>query len=270
MHKYRIVAQISLVLSILNLVLAAPIVVREIPEPHGDVMAVTEDVGAVPKKWRELEVSSDRSRSPRSSPDAMASPQHLSLSDGSTSSGYPAPHLSSDSSDSGYSWLLNRPPRPSPHPASPYHSIPGPSETPPLPLLLQGLPSPSYFSSPGSSEMPPSPQHVGSDWATTETSSPPERFTPSRHPSSLSSWNSDESMSTAYASASGGSLSSHYFSASDGSPPSQPTEPTPGNGEFFNKNMMKKLGIVPGMAIVGVIIGGIVGSQNKHRDCQDS
>jgi hypothetical protein len=34
--------------------------------------------------------------------------------------------------------------------------------------------------------------------------------------------------------------------------------------------MMKKLGIVVGLAVVGGAIGGIVGSQNKHRDCQDS
>jgi len=52
--------------------------------------------------------------------------------------------------------------------------------------------------------------------------------------------------------------------------PHSQLNPPQAMGSFFNKNMMKKLGIVPGMAIVGVIIGGIVGSQNKHRDCQDS
>jgi hypothetical protein len=51
MHRYRIVAQISLILSILNLVLAAPIVVQEIHEARGDEMVVAEDVPAMPKKW---------------------------------------------------------------------------------------------------------------------------------------------------------------------------------------------------------------------------
>jgi len=77
------------------------------------------------KRWRQLEAGPDRPTSPpsESSPDAMASPQHSSSSDGSTSSGYPAPHLSSDESISGYSWLLDRPPRLSPNlPASLHES----------------------------------------------------------------------------------------------------------------------------------------------------
>jgi hypothetical protein len=217
MHRYRIIAQIYLILSILNLVLAAPI------------------VATMPKKLRELEAASHGSTrmSPRSSQDAAASPQHPSLSDGSTSSGYPTPHLSSDSSESGYSWLLFRPPR-----LSLYESV-----------------SPS-FSSPGSLEIPPSPALPGSDQAATETSSPPERFTPSRHSSSLSSmsWHSD-------------GLAPSHNSISEGSPP---TETPQDNVKFFNKIMMKKLGIVVGVVIVGGIVGGIVGSQIKHRDSQDS
>jgi hypothetical protein len=53
MHRYRIVAQISLILSILNLVLAAPIVVQETHEAHGDD-AVAEDVPAMPNKVRRV------------------------------------------------------------------------------------------------------------------------------------------------------------------------------------------------------------------------
>jgi hypothetical protein len=34
--------------------------------------------------------------------------------------------------------------------------------------------------------------------------------------------------------------------------------------------MMKKLKIVAGVAIVGGTIASIVGSQIKHRDCEDS
>jgi hypothetical protein len=168
-------------LSVLNLVLAAPVVVREIHGTHGNEMVVAEDVAAMPKRWHELDVASDRSTSPRSpqpgdaipspqpevgstssnpsqhedttaspqpevgstssnpsqhedtmaSPqpedgppssgssqhgDAMGSPQH---EDELSSSGYPTPHLSSVSSESGYSWLLDRPPRLSPHGPAP-------------------------------------------------------------------------------------------------------------------------------------------------------
>ena len=195
--------------------------------------------------------------SPPSSPNVIVSPHH-SL-DGSATSGYPTPHLSSDSSESGYSWLLSRPPRLSLYESvSPYLSSSGSSErSPSLPLLLQGLPSPpSSFSSPGSLEIPPSPALPGSDQAATETSSPPERFTPSRHSSSLSSmsWHSD-------------GLAPSHNSISEGSPP---TETPQDNVKFFNKIMMKKLGIVVGVVIVGGIVGGIVGSQIKHRDSQDS
>jgi hypothetical protein len=252
-----------------------------------------------------------KSTFPPSSPDAMASPQHSSSLDGSTSSGYPAPYLSSDSSDSGYSWLLDRPPRLSPNfPASLHESAsPHPSpETPPSPHLAewfqgwtpemppsppamwQGLAHPLPLSS-GSSEIPPSPQHTGPDWAATETYSPPGQFTPLHHSSSSSSsteplpWHSDEPMSTPYSLASGGSVPSHHSMpetlapsqdlTSDGSPPSPsspPTETPPDNAEFFNKNMnmMKKLKIVAGVALVGGVIAGIAGSQIKHHDSRDS
>jgi hypothetical protein len=224
---------------------------------------------------RTLEAASAGSTDPPSSPDAMASPQHSTLSDGSTSSGYPSPHLSSASSASGYSWLLDRPPRLSPHPSS---------SGPPLAPLAP--------------EIPPSPQNTESDWATSETYSPSDRFTPSRHLSSSSSssmeilwWDRDpqvsvEPMSTPHSSASGGSLPTPHSPPSlpvaggslptPHSPPSlpvaggSPSETPPDNAEFFNKNMMKKLKIVAGVVIVGGAIAGIAGSQIKHRDCQDS
>ena len=202
----------------------------------------------MPEKSDELGAASDRPTSPAPSPGATASPQHSSLSDGSMSSGYPIPHLSSASSVSGYSWLLDRPPRLSPHPPASLHfSIsppPSSSGSPemPLPAPWQGL------SSLGSeaSEIPEwlieleqliaesqPPQHMESpdwattdtysspDWATTDTFSSPERFTPSHPPSSLTStgpisWHPEEPMSTPYSSASAGSLSSHYLTASDG------------------------------------------------------
>jgi hypothetical protein len=47
----------------------------------------------------------------------------------------------------------------------------------------------------------------------------------------------------------------------------------PNNAELFNKNVMKKLGIVAGAIIVGgTLAAGIVTSQkhHQHRDCQDS
>ena len=93
MHQYKIVAQISLILSIPNLVLAAPMVVQEVHEACGGEAAVAEDVVAMPKKSDELEVESDKLASPPPSPDAIASTQYSSLSDGSTSSDYPTPHL---------------------------------------------------------------------------------------------------------------------------------------------------------------------------------
>jgi len=69
MHRYRIVAQIFLILSILTLVLvlAAPIVVQEIHEARGgdDETVVAEDVAALPKKSPELEAASDGSTSPQ-------------------------------------------------------------------------------------------------------------------------------------------------------------------------------------------------------------
>lgn len=262
MHLYKIVAQISLIISILNLVLASPIGVDE--------TAVAGDVAAMPNE-QDGEAASDRSTS-TSSPsfqDALGSPQpsQPSSDGGSTFSGYPTPPLSpaQEESVSGYAWLLHRPQRlnlyPPASPASPHLSSSGQSEIT-LPWWLQG----------SAPEHPPSPQ-------------------------------STVSSEMPYLSASGGSLSSHYFSASDrlpsssssqsipipeglapsyhlasdGSPPLPPSPPTgalPDSAEFFNKDVVRKLKIVAGMVVVGSVIAGgiarIVSSQIEHRDFQDS
>jgi hypothetical protein len=178
MHRYRIIAQIYLILSILNLVLAAPVVVQRthgtssdnLPDVPDLEMGPAEDVAPIPNGSGELEPAPDRSvspapsspnamtspkhsldesmsppsspnapaspqhsldgsMSPPSSPNAPASPQHSldgSISphsspntlaspqyslDRSTDSGYPDPYLEEGSSASGYSWMLERPPR---------------------------------------------------------------------------------------------------------------------------------------------------------------
>ena len=103
MHRYRIVAQISLALSIINLGFAAPAVALERHYARGNVMAVVEDVPvtALPKtrkRRRELEAASGTLMSPRSPPDADV----LESSQRSENS---IPDSSSNSSISGRSWL---------------------------------------------------------------------------------------------------------------------------------------------------------------------
>jgi hypothetical protein len=126
---YRIITQIYLLLSIqvLILVLAAPgpVVVRGIHEARNDdlEMGPAENVATMPNEPGEVEAASDRPASPPPSPNAMVSLEHLPSLDGSTSSGYPTPHLSESSSVSGLSWMFERPPRLSPsRPVSPYAS----------------------------------------------------------------------------------------------------------------------------------------------------
>lgn len=334
MHQYRIVAQISLILPILNFVLAAPTVVQKIHEAHEDKRHVTEDGAAMPKEWHnsEFEVAPDittsphspyspldvmpspqdlstvdGSTSPHSSLDEIASPQHPSSLDGSTSSGYVTPYLSSDESVSGYSWLADRPPRLSldrPPSASSSSAL---SEME-LPEWAQGLaweahhpqlfpqapsPHPSLASSGSEISLPQwwreTVLWTPPDSATAESYSPSDGFTPSRYPSSISStdslpWHVENLMfePTPYLSASDGSLSSQYFSASDGlvpsynsesegspSSPPPPTESPLEKTKFLSESMIKKLKIVAAVVIVGSAIAGIVGSQIKHRDCQD-
>ena len=279
------VSQISFIFSVLNLVLAAShIVMREIhaSEVRGGKMVAAEDVAAMPEKLRELKAVSDRSTSPRSSSDEGASPQNSSPPDGSTSSGYPDLHLSSASSVSGNSWMLERPPRMNLYPPTSSHGSISPHPSSSVP-----------------SEIPSSPRPLGSDWAaTTDSYSPSYRFTPSRHPSSISStdamlWHSDPAMSTPNSLASGVSLPLHVLSSdrfapshnsiseefapshnsiSEGlpsSPPPPPTEILPENKKFLDKNMIKKLKIVAGVVIISGIIASIAGSQTKHRDPKD-
>ena len=173
MHRYRIVAQTSVILFIISLVLAAPILVQEIHEVHANEMGVAEDVAvkrkkrymsdseseAAPSGSTPLPSNPDAVASPPSNPDVVASPQHSShssLSDGSTSSGYPSPYLSSGSSGSGYSWLLERPPRlhlpasliqsPSPYPSS--SGLSGLPRPVPLAIPSPHIPRPSSPASP--------------------------------------------------------------------------------------------------------------------------
>jgi hypothetical protein len=80
---------------------------------------------------------------------------------------------------------------------------------------------------------------------------------------------SDGAMAETYSSASGGSLSSQYFSADESAPLIPPTETPPDNAKIFGKNVMKKFGIVAGMVIAGGIIAGIVGSKIKHHEHRD-
>ncbi|KAF8493242.1 hypothetical protein F5888DRAFT_1636716 [Russula emetica] len=164
MHRYRIVAQITLILSIFNLVLAAPIAVnwQRIHEARGNSMVIPE-VGPVPLEpfpptpqhssdGDEMvepegsEAASEGSTSPKSAP---ASPQHSLDGSESTSSGYPTPALSEHSSESGNSWMLHRPAR----------------LTPNRPASFQGFGS-------AMPQIPPSQQATGLDRATAET--PPD------------------------------------------------------------------------------------------------
>ncbi|KAI0278942.1 hypothetical protein BGY98DRAFT_1096440 [Russula aff. rugulosa BPL654] len=341
-------------LSILNLVLASPIVVQEIHEARRNEMVVAEDVIAMPNKWRELEVASDRSaspspRRPRSPPDPMATPQHMSpdspdssyslfygLPVSSQESAYPhrsspglsetssvhlpaslhepaSPHRSSTGSSETpppwwKQWLGSE--TPSPHlPASsdepaPHTSGSWSSETPAYPPALLHESTSPHRSSTGSSETPPpwwkqwlgsetpSPHlpassdepapHTSGSWS---SETPPYSPAPLHESASLHPSGSGSSEIPQYPSASGGSLSSHYFSAShdltsDGSPPSHSSTPaeTPqdsADSELFNEKMMKKLKIVGVLAIVGATVASIVAPQMKHhkhsdRDFQDS
>ncbi|KAI0271861.1 hypothetical protein BGY98DRAFT_187729 [Russula aff. rugulosa BPL654] len=154
MHRYRVVAQISLILSILNLVLAAPIVVQRTHEARRDKIVLAADV---PKKWRKLEAvdlsprvipdamaSTGAMASPDAiaSPGAMASPEHGSSSEESIGSGYHTPPSSlsphSPGSASGYLRLFPdlgqyEPPHLNPQPGSPeVPSSPPPEELTPL------------------------------------------------------------------------------------------------------------------------------------------
>lgn len=298
MHRYRIVVQISLILFILNLVLAAPTVVQEIHDARDDEMVVAEasqdgeaeaprhgvaeasyniEAGASPNGVAEASQNGEAETSQH----ATASPQH-SL-DGSVSSGYSIPYLSSNSDVSGYSWMLERPPRLSPgRPSSLYdsdstslHPNSGSMEiTPeewlqgwPLALLQELAPLPGPYPS------PPSPERTGSDQGTTE----PEVLGPSQHLTSDGSPPSPPQPTAETPPEGLEALEPSFHLTPDESPPSPSSSPTvtpSNNAEFFNKNMMKNLKIAAGVAIVGGTIAGVVGLQakkhRKHRDFQYS
>jgi hypothetical protein len=274
MHRYRIVAQISLILSVLNLVLAAPIAVQGTHEARGDEMVVAEDVAAMLNKWRKLEAVD---LSPRVFPDAIASSEHGSPSEESIGSGYSTPSLMPSLSQ--LHPPLELPPIPLPFFALlplPFH--PPLLRFPPLPPSPFPPTHPSSSGTSGPSEIPQSPQHAESDLSSTETYSPPHGFMPSHHFSA-----SDGSMPSLEPISGGpvplrnptpeGSAPSHH-SISDPPSPSSPPETPPDNAGFFKKNVMKKVGIVAGAVIVGgTVAAGILGSHikhHKHRDCQDS
>jgi hypothetical protein len=137
MHRQRIFAQISLILSILNLVLAAPIVVREIHEARNDVVTAEDHEEAMPNELEASPISS------RPSQDGTASPPLSPLSDGSrvSLSSY-SPEVSKELSDSDYLFLLDRPareslhdPLPQPQPSYTQSGVPeiSPPPGPPLP-----------------------------------------------------------------------------------------------------------------------------------------
>ena len=159
MHLYKIAAQISLIISILNLVLAAPIGVDE--------TVIAEGVAAMPNE-QDGEAASDR---PTNSPSlslqsAMGSPQHSPSPDGSSFSGHPTPPLSPtrEESAASYAWLLDRPPRLNLYP---------PPET--YLSASDGSLSSQYFSASDGS-LPPSPHSI------TEGLAPSHHLTPDGSP----------------------------------------------------------------------------------------
>lgn len=280
MQRYRIVAQLSLIFSILNLVLAAPIMSPGKHEERADEVVAAEDVAAMPDE-RLKEFEAVASTSSPSKPDAMASSQYWSFLDGSTSSGHhPTSHLSSAPSVSSSGYLGDISPsasvrwEESPPPYAPSSdnlaemSLPEPWQG--LPLSPDPIFASTRVSIPSQmwrqDEPPPPLPHS----ELTELDSPPKTFTPSRHPSPSSP---EEPV---YASAADRSLSSHYFSGSDGLSPSHDSIPEgsltspPENAKFLNENMVKKLKIAGVIALIsGVIATPIAGTQIKHRDHQD-
>ncbi len=234
MHKYYTLAQILLILPILNPTLAVPVVVREIHNARDDLMVIAEDVAAMSNRRHGWEVASDRSKSSRSSTSSTPVPftpsQHLSSSGESTSSlpwildMLPSPQYSSDggaspqhSSSSDGRVSVHDPP-----------SLDGSLSSYHFTTLEDGS-GPSHAPIPeGSMSTVLPPSHA----PTPEGSRPPHDSTPERLMPS-------------------------------------PPSPPPDNAKFFNK-MMMKLKVVAGVVIVGAVIASIAGSQIAHHDHQDS
>src|SRR6267154_462138 len=79
MHQYKTIAQTFLVLSILNVVFAAPVVPREVRETGNDVVVVAEDVTTVSERRRGASTSPDGTTPSQYSPSSNGSPPHDSL-----------------------------------------------------------------------------------------------------------------------------------------------------------------------------------------------
>jgi len=105
MHQYKTMAQTLLVLSILNLVFAAPVVPREVHDTGDDVVVVAEDVATGSDRRRGAQPVGTTGTTPSQYPSSLSggSPPHDSLPldesapfQGSASSSGPAPlsHLS--------------------------------------------------------------------------------------------------------------------------------------------------------------------------------
>jgi hypothetical protein len=275
MHRYRIVARIYLILSILNLVLAAPVVVQRMYEVRADdlpdlemgVAAAVEDMEALPG---ELEAASNRPTSPLGSPpspNAMASPQH-SL-DGSMSLP-PSPNAMASLQHSLDGPMSPRPSSPNAM-ASPQHSLDGSMS--PRPSSPNAMASPQHslggpMSPPSSPNVIVSPHHSLDGSA---TSGYPTPHLSSASSASGYSWMLERLPRLspmrpvsphATASSPPGGLASSHNSIPEGSPSENANLPTG-----------KKLGIITELAIIGGILGTVWGlhklSKLTHRDSQE-
>jgi hypothetical protein len=237
-HRYKTAAQILLILSTLNLVLGAPIFIREIHEADDDVKVVAEDVAAFSKKQHEVgETSNGLTSSPPSS----------STSDGSTSSCYPWPSdgltssqysSSLDGSTSLYHSLSSDGLISSQDSSSSDWSASPHSLAPPDGLTYSPYSSPDGSASPhfSSSDGPASSQCSSTEGSTSTRFSTSNRFTSSHHSSLL-----DGSTSTRYSLGQIGTLAPSDNRGVDtvsARYPSQIKTP-PDKEKFFNKDEEK-------------------------------
>jgi hypothetical protein len=83
MHQYKTIVQTLLVLSILNLVYAAPAVPQEVRDTGNDVVVVAEDVTTGSDRRRDVPLAPDGSPPQDSEPSSGPAPSpHLSATDG--------------------------------------------------------------------------------------------------------------------------------------------------------------------------------------------
>jgi hypothetical protein len=240
MHRYRIFAQISLILSIVNLVLAAPTRIvplpgvpeAEVPEASGDpgpseaphALAAPVQIEPEVSQAEVPEASGDPG--PSEAPLALAAPVQI----GPEVPKAEKPEATGD-------------PSPSESPDTMAH----PEHEPPLDeTLSSGYPTPHLSETSSIS---------GNSWMLNRT----PRLSPGRPPS------------PPYTSASDGSLTSHYFTASDGLPSSPGWVRHPGVSRpntFWTKNKLRVMGDVAIIAIVFVGIWGLT-TLKHHDDSQD-